>query len=198
MRKSLSIFKHKKGLFIPVDSLLLIILTGIVFLFSYLEQTGNFDFGYWLTFFLSIWLIYFIGYLISRFFLYELEHGEYDGKLLLKESSISINKIEYDLEEIKNIKIHSTDIRGRFIGYTYEFSRKLSNGLKNNIIITLKNGKIIDIYFLQTEREKIKSSKKELINYYKNGKFSWLHLLDILEIIDYDKIQIFKKEINND
>lgn len=198
MRKSLSIFKHKKGLCIPIDSLLLIILTGIVFLFSYLEQTGNFDFGYCLTFFLSIWLIYFISYLISRFFLYELEHGEYGGKLLLKESSISINKIEYDLEEIKNIKIHSTDIRGEFIGYTYEFSRKLSNGLKNNIIITLKNGKKIDIYFLQTEREKIKSSKKELINYYKKGKFSWLHLLDILEITDYDKIQIFKKEINND
>ena len=198
MTRSLSTFKHKKGFFIPNDSLCLMILTGIVFLFAYLEQTGNFDFGFWMTFFLVLWLFSFIVYMISRFFLYEIEKGEYKGKLILKDESILINSTEYQLNEIVSIQIHSSDKKGEFINHIYEFSRHLSNGLNNEIILKLKNKEIVKTHFLQTENERIKFSKNSLINYHLKRKFSWLHLLDILEMTNYDEIQRFKKELKNE
>ena len=197
MIRRLSTFEHKRGFYIPFDSLCLIVLTGIVFLLAYLEKTGSFDFDYWLTTLLIIWVLSFVTFLISRFFLYEIENGEYKGSLILKEDSILINEIEYDLNEITSIKIYSSDKKGEFVNSVFEFSRHLSNGLNNEITIELKNGEVIKTHFLQTEREKIKFSKNELISYYKKRKFSWLHLLDILEIADYEKIQVFKKELNN-
>lgn len=194
--KSLLIFKHKKGYNIGNDSLALLILTTLVFLIILLEQTGEFNFSYWTTILSILWCISFITYLISRLFLRELEFGNYEGKLILKPESIVVNKEEYKIDEIKSIEINAFDIKDHFQSSLLEFQRKLSNGLDNSITLNLKEGKNIKTYFLQTKSNKIQLFKNELINYYKLGKISWLHLIDILEITDYDKIQEFKKEIN--
>lgn len=193
----LSAFEHKKGILISFDSICLIFLSLSVFLLAYLEQTGNFDFDYWFTLILAIWFIYLIFFLISRFFLHEIEFGQYKGTIILKIDSIKIIETEFTLDEISTIKIHSSDIKGEIINHSIEFSRKLSNGLKNEITLKLKNGNIVKTHFLQTKNERIKFSKEFLINYHKKGKISWLQLLDILEINNYDEIQNFKKEINS-
>ncbi|MDO3695946.1 hypothetical protein QVZ41_13930 [Wenyingzhuangia sp. chi5] len=197
MRRPQFTFEHKKGFFIPNDSLFMIILSGILFLFVFLEQKGYLYFGNWMTLFFAIWLLCFIVFMISRFFLYEIENGEYIGKLILKEESILINDIEYKLEEITSIKIYSSDIKGKRVNNTFEFTRHLSNGLDNEITLKLNNGELVKTHFLQTDENKIKFSEKYLINYHLKKKYSLLHLLEILEITDYDKIQIFKKNLKN-
>lgn len=133
--------------------------------------------------------------MVSTFFLHEHKNGKFKGKLKFGNNSIQINETEYLIEEISKISIHSHDIEGHFIWYSNEFSRKLSNGLNNEIILKLKNGNEIKCHFLQTKRERIKYSKDCLINYHLKGIISWLHLLNILEMENYDEIQIFKKEL---
>lgn len=197
MTKSLSIFEHKKGFFISNESLILIILTITLFLLAYLHQTPNFDFGNLITFISICWFLYLTGFMISTFFLHEHKNGEFKGKLKLETHSIFINGEEYPIEDINNILIYSSDIEGQFIGYSFEFSRKLSNGLKNEIILKLKNEKEIKCHFLQTKRERIKYYKNCLIDYHLKGKINWLSLLNILEIEDYDEIQEFKRELNS-
>jgi len=195
MTKSLSIFEHKKSFFISNESLILIFSTIILFLIAYLHQTPNFDFGNLITFFSVIWFLYLTGFMISTFFLHQHKNGKFKGKLKLENDTIFINGKEYQIAEIHNISIHSSDIKGQFIGYSFEFSRKLSNGLNNEIVLKFKNGKQIKCHFLQTKRERIKNHKDCLINYHLKGKINWLHLLNILEIEDYDKIQVFKREL---
>ena len=53
----------------------------------------------------------------------------------------------------------------------------------------------ITIYFEQNVKNEIKIAEKQLVNYYKEGKIRWLHLIDILAINDYDEIQQFKSTI---
>ena len=195
MTKSLSIFEHKKGFFISNESLILIFSTIILFLIAYLHQTPNFDFGNLITFFSVIWFLYLTGFMISTFFLHQHKNGEFKGKLKLENDKIFINGKEYQIAEINNISIHSSDIKGQFIGYSFEFSRKLSNGLNNEINLKFKNGNEIKCDFLQTKRERIKYFKRELTGYHLRGKISWLNLLDTLDMDDYDDIQKFKKEL---
>jgi hypothetical protein len=196
MTKSLSTFEPKKGFFISTESVILIFLTGILFLFGYLQETPNFEFGNLVTYLSIIWVLYLTGFMISTFFLHEHENGKFIGKIKLDNNSIIINETSYLTEEISKISIHSFDVKGQFVGYAFEFSRKLSNGLNNEITLKLRNGKEIKCHFLQTKRERMKYFKDCLINYHLKGKMSWLHLLSILELEDYDEIQKLKKEIN--
>jgi len=131
MKRTLFIFEHKKGFFISTESLILILLTGIAFLLAYLNSTPNFDFGNLPIYILVIWILYLTGFMISTFFLHEHKNGEFKGKIELENDSIIFNKTKYELNEIIKISIHSNDFEGQFIGHSYEFSRKLSNGLNN-------------------------------------------------------------------
>ena len=87
------------------------------------------------------------------------------------------------------------DVKGDFTNNLLEFTPHLSNGLNNSFILTLKSGKQIEYNFLQTKSEQLKFYKDVLTNYHKNGIISWLELLNILNIEDYNEIQKFKKEI---
>jgi len=194
--RSLKIFEKKKGIYISPENIVAISLAVLIFLIYYLKESFGFNFKGWETGILILGTIYIIGLMISTFFLHEHKNGEFKGKLKLETDKISINEKEYSIEEISEISIHSSDIEGQFIGYSFEFSRKLSNGLNNEIILKLKNGNEIKCHFFQTKRERIKYSKDYLTNYHLKGKINWLQLLNILEIEDYDKIQEFKRELN--
>lgn len=195
MKRSLFIFEHKKGFFISTESLILIILTGIAFFLAYLHGTSNFDFGNFPIYIFIIWLLYFIGYMISNFFLHEHKNGEFKGEIELENDSILINKTKYELNQIDKIAIHSNDYEGQFVNGAFEFSRHLSNGLNNELKLKLSNGSEINCHFLQTKGQRIKNFREVLINYHLKGKMSWLHLLNVLELEDYDQIQILKKEL---
>jgi len=195
MKRTLFIFEHKKGFFISPENLVLIISTGLIFLLGYLNSTPQFDFGNLFNYILIVWLLYFIGYMVSNFFLHERKNGEFKGKIELQNDSIIINKSKYELNEINEISIHSNDYEGQFVNGTFEFARHLSNGLNNELKLKLSKGKEINCHFLQTKGQRIKNFRDVLINYHLKGKISWLHLLNVLEMDDYDEIQIFKAEL---
>jgi len=195
MTRSLFIFEHKKGFFISTESLVFILLTSIVFLLGYLQNTGNFDFENWVVYIAIIWLLYFIGYVISNFFLQQHKNGEFKGKLELEINTVIINGAKYELKEVSEISIHSSDFEGQFISSQFMLTRRSSNGLDNELTLKLINGNEIKCHFLQTKGQRIKNYKSLLINYHLKGKMSWLHLLQVLEMEDYNEIQDFKREL---
>lgn len=197
MEKALFIFKHDKRFHIGKDSLYLLIYSVFVILVILFEVLFDFNFGTFTILISIIWVLSLMIFSFSRFFLYELEFGKYEGKLILKPESIVINEEEFKIEKIQSIEINALDFKGKTINWHNDFSRMKSNGLDNFIRFKMEDGTSLTTYFFQTKANKIQLFKDELINYYKLGKISWLHLIDILEITDYDKIQAFKKELNN-
>ncbi|PWG04040.1 hypothetical protein [Polaribacter aquimarinus] len=194
--RSLKIFKKKKGIYISTENIIAVSWTILIFLIYYLKESYEFNFRGWETGILILGVIYIIGLMISTFFRYEREIGEYDGKLTFWKKQIEIGNDKYNLEQIERIEfINAYDIKGMFVNSMLEFSPHLSNGLDNQFLLTLKSGEKIKCNFLQTESEKIEFFNETFIYYHKRGIISWLHLLEILKIEDYDKIQNFKKEI---
>ncbi|WP_149277723.1 hypothetical protein [Pareuzebyella sediminis] len=196
--KSLRLFKKKKGIRLTPDQLVGIFLTAGLLFMAYLEQSHGINLNGWVTYVAIIWSIYVVGLMISTFFRYESEFGEYAGKLTFWNDRIQIDDESYSLSEIKNLDfVQAFDIRGKFVNSMMEFTPHLSNGLDNVLAIRLKNGQDLKCNFQQTETDRLKHFNEILVHYHKNGILGWLSLLDLLEITEYDKIQEFKKEINN-
>ena len=194
--ESLRLFKKKKGIHLNPDQWIGIFLTAGLFFMAFLEQSYGIDFNGWVLYIAIIWLIYVVGLMISTFFRYESEYGEYSGKLTFYNDRIQIDQESYNLSEITKLDfIQASDIRGRFVNSILEFSPRLSNGLDNIFVIRLKNEQDLKCNFLQTETERLKHFKEMLVHYHKKDILNWLQLLDLLEITEYDKIQEFKKEI---
>lgn len=152
-------------------------------------------FDFHIVFISIILILYFVFYIILNFFRTEHINGNLEGLLELKMDSINIKEKTFPLEKIDKIEILNTDIEGDFQTYKISFEPNFSNGTDNYIKLFLNSGENITFLFQQTKNEKINYNRKELINYYRKGKISWLALLDILEITDYNKIQNFKKSL---
>ena len=196
--RSLRLFRKKKGIHLNPDQWVGIFLTCLVFLLFYLKQSYRIELNDWEIYLAIIWLIYGVGLMISTFFRYESEIGEYSGKLTFWNDRIQIDEKSYNLSEIKKLDfIRAEDIRGKFVNSMMEFTPHLSNGLDNVLVVRLHNGQVLKCNFQQTEAERLMHFKEMLVHYHKNGILEWLQLLDLLEISDYDKIQEFKKEVNN-
>ena len=196
--RSLRLFKKKKGIHLNLDQWIGIILTAGLFFMAYLEQSHRIQLNGWVTYTAIIWLIFAVGLMISTFFRYESEFGEYTGKLTFRNDQIQIDRENHNLSEIKELDfIQAFDIRGKFVNSLLEFTPHLSNGLDNVLIIRLKNGQNLKCNFQQTDTDRLKHFREILVHYHKNGILEWSQLLDLLEITEYDKIQEFKKEINN-
>lgn len=194
--RSLKIFEKKKGIYLNFQQWIGIIFTIGLFLITFLKKYYKFDFNGWFTILTIIWFLYIVGILISNFFLYESENGKYSGKLTFWKDRIQVGNNEYNIEQIDKIEfISAYDIKGMFVNSMLEFSPHLSNGLDNQFFLILKNGEKIKCNFLQTESEKIELFNEIFIHYHKKEIISWLQLLEILNIDDYDEIQKFKKEI---
>lgn len=194
--RSFRIFKKKKGLYIYPEQWGAIILTTFVFSIIYLEPSFGYELKYRRTIFAIIWGLYMFGYTISCFFRYEKELGTYSGSLSLFEEKIIVDDKAYDLSKIKKLSFLSSTVRGKHISSRFTFSPMLSNGLSSRFTLTLKSGQKIQDNFLQTESNRLKHCKEILVHYHKKGIVSWHQLLSLLEIDGYQKIQEFKKEIN--
>lgn len=197
MKPSLPFFKPKKGFYISPESLILIVLTVIVFLTFYLKISLGFDFGDWTLYIPLICGLYYIAFVFSNFFRHEREIGTYKGMIRFGVSSISFNDKDYKLKEIEKVSFSSNDVKGDSLLYLRGISPSLSNGLNNSLTLKLIDGTKVEAVFLQTKTRRLKFYKEILTFYYLENKFSWLHLLDILEMNNYEEIQIFKKEIHS-
>ena len=195
---SLRIFKKKNGINLTPDQLGALVLTILLLLLVFLEKPLGYSFDGWVTFVSILWFLYLIVLLVSSFFRYEPEFGNYTGYLTLCQEKIQVDKEDIELTNIEKLEfVHAYDIRGRFKNPILRIKPRLSNELDNLVEITLKNGNKIKENFLQTESDRLMNFKALLILYHQNGIISWLHLLDLLEITDYSEIQEFKKEVNN-
>lgn len=195
MKRTLFIFEHKKGLFISIENKVLIAFTAFLFFLVYLESTENFDFGNLIIYIGIIYFLTLFGILASNLFLHQNKNGEFKGKLEFEENFIKANEIVYPIDEIDKIIINANDFEGKYVNTALQFSRHISNGLDNEIILKLKNGNKVKYNFFQSKGQRINNFREILISYHLSGKISWLYLLEILEINDYDEIQKFKNTL---
>lgn len=144
-----------------------------------------------------IWVLLLFGIMIIRFFRYEFEFGEYIGHLVFRDKTLELNNSEILISDISKIEFRAYDIRGTSKNHRNPIGPYLSHGLDNEFTILLKNGDKKTGHFLQTKGNRLKFFKEPLIHYHKQGLIGWLHLLDLLEMDDYGRIQEFKKELNN-
>lgn len=147
-----------------------------------IEQAGTF-------FALSILFIAML-LLITSPFRYERLNGFINGDLIFSKDYILVEKTKYNIIDVSKIEINNLDIRGKWTNMLLDFEPKKSNGVKNFIRLYLKNGKIIEVYFLQTKTQNVKTCKEEFISYYDQNKISWNNLS---WVIDLKKENILKK-----
>lgn len=196
-QRSLRLFKKKRGTHLNPEQWIGVSLTIGLFFIGYLEHSFGNDFNGWGTNFAIVWFIYIIGLMVVNFFRYESEFGEYTGELIFWNDRVQIDQKSYSLSEIKILDfVQVEDIRGRFMNSMLEFTPHLSNGLDNLLIVKLKSGEELRCVFQQTETERLKHFEEVLAHYYRTGIITWLQLLDLLDITDYEKIQVFKKKVS--
>jgi len=95
--------------------------------------------------------------------------GDYLGDLILEKDNITILNQLIPLNEIKNIRLLGADIEGNMIDHQNFFSPSLSNGTRNKLIVTLKNGKVIKHNFFRESFDEMLRIKELLSNYYLQG-----------------------------
>jgi len=137
MTKTFKTFEKKKGIYISPEQIIAICWTLISIILLAIEGYTNLSFNGWTKIIVFPWLIYLIGLMISTFFRYEKEFGEFVGELILDYNYIKLNGVKYNLNQIKSISFTPTDTRGKFTSHTFEFSPHLSNGIDNIISIEL-------------------------------------------------------------
>ena len=137
----------------------------------------------------------FYGFVLKLLGLATLEplYGRFEGFLVFNFESIVINSKSYKMNEIKQIVVNNFDYKQKFLSRgRFEFIPNLSQGNKNNFVLKLNTNEVIKCFFEQNYADDMNLIQPILIHYHLIGKFSGLHLFDILKISDYDEIQDFK------
>lgn len=131
---------------------------------------------------------------LSRLFKPDPLRGELDGFLSFGLDYITAGEKQFQLEEIKKIRITNNDYYGKPKGSGKSFNSSLSNGVDNICEIVLLTGtKFIYNYELYYSYD-LQKIKDELINYHKNDKLDFQNLVDILGV-SKSEIEEFKKSI---
>ena len=94
---SLRIFKKKNGINLTPDQLGALVLTILLLLLVFLEKPLGYSFDGWVTFVSILWFLYLIVLLVSSFFRYEPEFGNYTGYLTLCQEKIQVDKEDIEL-----------------------------------------------------------------------------------------------------
>lgn len=129
-------------------------------------------------------------------FKYKPFRGELLGLLYFYNDRIEYEDEIYKINDIKSLEVHVKDYSGR-VESGRDCNWKISNGTGNAIVLITENTKKITYNFQILNEGDIFKIKDQLIHYHLAGKISWLHLIDILCINDYDDIQEFKKVVAN-
>lgn len=135
--------------------------------------------------FLGVLTCMIVGSAFSLFRVNKVQYleGKFNGLLEFKNDEIIINKKIYGLKEINHIGIDAKDYKsfwgiasfeGNF-GDSYQ-----SNGTDNQLKLILTNNQNITINFEQIKENQIFNEKEFLVNYYRNGKFNYANLVEIV------------------
>jgi hypothetical protein len=111
----------------------------------------------------------------------------YNDKIVYKDEVYFIN-------DLKAVDVYANDYSGS-LDSGRDFNWKISNGTGNTIVLITEDRKKITYNFQILNEGDIFKIKDQLIHYHLANKISWLRLLDILSITDYDEIQQFKKVV---
>jgi hypothetical protein len=107
--------------------------------------------------------------------------GELDGFLIFEMDSIQIQNEIFYFEEIRNIEISNDDYYGKLVGNTRgNFNSPRSNGVGNYIRIKLYSGELKICNFELYNSDDFQKIRRELINYYLNGKIEFENLTNVL------------------
>jgi hypothetical protein len=121
--------------------------------------------------------------------------GTLDGFIELNISGIKIDQKYYPLSEIKKINISNDDYYGKRINLDRSnLNSTISNGVNNELEITLASGAVEKCYFQLYYPNDLQKNKNELINYYKAEKLDFNILTNTLGI-EKNEVEEFKKNI---
>ena len=196
-----SLFIKVKKIYISrslmINTLCLIFISPLIFKTIFLKRTNLFDLEIVMAVFACV--LVFIGVITKLYgqFNYEILKGQISGFIEFHNEKIVINNKIYEVGEIKKIEIYNGDYKGKWKSkLKTNYNNALSNGVDNLVRIIMEDEKEnIDVNFLQNENFELRKVENQLVYYHKLGKIHWLHLLDILNITDYDEIQKFKNSI---
>ena len=170
--------------------LLWLIFSGVSILFLILELSSI----YFIIFLIFSTIFYFKW----RFFSTGKEKldGKFQAQVKLSKDSIQIGMEEYLIEEIENIGIHIRPIFGDKVTSAWNMYT-IKNGTDNTIEFSYKNKKHKYNFWIKSEEHKI-----ELRNVLKDwylAKIKFKETLEgnksyLLDDLDYDQIQVFKKQ----
>lgn len=188
-------FKEKKRFYISVENIVLILLWLFFLSTIYLRDHSKLNLRNGDTIIGFYVVVYSIGLIIANFFRFERVHGSFKGELVLYQNQIKIGSNSFEIKQITSVHFSGEDIKGQSTNTSLRFRPLLSNGIDNKFTITLKNGNQVVGSFQQTKTERISTCKDLLCYYYQQGIINWLHLLQVLEISDYDEIQKLKSKL---
>ena len=122
----------------------------------------------------------FVG-IINSFFPEE-PKGDLNGNLIFDYSKIIMNNKNYDLTDIKSIKISTATFKGQFFPKGYSaFSDNISNGINNEVKILLNSGDEVKCNFEIDSERKIFLITDVLKNYVDEGNLTLENFLDIIK-----------------
>jgi len=105
--------------------------------------------------------------------------GKLEGKIIFDSEKIVIGDTTYNLADIRIIKIDIRNYKGQLISSDAGFWEMFSNGVNNEVNITLNSGEVIKCYFQINYQREILRANKSLKNYVDKGKLLKKNYLDI-------------------
>jgi len=127
------------------------------------------------------------------YFFQKREKGYLEGNLIFLDNNIKINDRVLNIDTVEMIHFPLfDDYAGKIIN-----AEKVSEGVDNNVMLTLKSREKIISNFQLTARYQIRDIREQLVHYHNSGKLHFLNLIDILGIEDYNAIQIFKNSLSD-
>ena len=108
--------------------------------------------------------------------------GELNGFITFSQDTVTIAAREFAIDDIKKIEFQGVDWHGlyEYNGPAEYFENRLSQGVKNTLILYLNNGKIIKTQFQKLQACDLKEIEDVIICYYLKGKISYLQTVDNL------------------
>ncbi len=107
-------------------------------------------------------------------------YGKLGGEITFLKDRIIIHGEIIPINKVEKLEFKGMDWLGRSEPNRYSFENSLSNGTKNWLIVYLVNSSQRKIRFQEYEACQLVRFKEILLEYYVNGKISYLQIVDYL------------------
>lgn len=122
--------------------------------------------------------------------------GSLEGFIVFKNDAIDIGKETFPINILKNIEISNEDYHGkRTVRSKGDFNSTFSNGVKNYITITFLSNDKRTYNFQLLNSNDFQNVRKELVEYYKQGKITFENICKVLGEESKKEIDDFKVEL---